>query len=217
MARIVVVFGTTDGQTAKIARHVAEVLRSEQHTIDLFDTRAQISSRPFAGVDGAVLAGSVRMGKFQRPLVAFARQHREVLDRIPTAFLAVSLSASRDSSAALREVSKTVARFIAEIGFTPDTVLPIAGALLYTKYGFFTRLAMRLISKRAGGDTDTSRDYEYTNWSAVSDFARRFACRLRESPPSFHGSSAGWRADAALLGLEGLPASTNAQILRTRS
>jgi len=198
MARIVVVFGTTDGQTAKIARHVAEVLRSEQHTVDLFDTRAQISSRPFAGVDGAVLAGSVRMGKFQSHFVAFAREHRKILSRLPTAFLAVSLSAARDSAPARDEVTKTIARFVRQTGFEPGTVLSVAGALLYTKYGFFTRLAMRLISKRAGGDTDTSRDYEYTNWSAVSDFARRFACRLRESPPSFHGSSAGWRADAAL-------------------
>ena len=108
------------------------------------------------------------------------------------------LSAARDSASARREVSKTVARFIAEIGFTPDTVLPIAGALLYTKYGFFTRIAIRLISKMAGGDTDTSRDYEYTDWNAVSDFARRFACQLRESPASVQGSGAGWRADAAL-------------------
>ena len=198
MARIVVVFGTTDGQTAKIARHVAEVLRSEQHTVDLFDTRAQISSRPFAGVDGAVLAGSVRMGKFQSHFVAFAREHRKILSRLPTAFLAVSLSAARDSAPARDEVTKTIARFVRQTGFEPGTVLSVAGALLYTKYGFFTRHAMRLISKRAGGDTDTSRDYEYTSWSAVSDFARRFACRLRESPPSFHGSSAGWRADAAL-------------------
>jgi len=198
MARIVVFFGTTDGQTAKIVRHLAEVLRSGHDTVDVFDTRAPIPSSVFRGVDAAIIAGSVRMGKFQRALVAFLRQHREVLERIPTAFLAVSLSAARDSAPARREVSKTVARFIAEIGFTPGTLLPIAGALLYTKYGFFTRIAIRLISKMAGGDTDTSRDYEYTDWNALSDFARQFACRLRESPAPLQGPGSGWRADAAL-------------------
>jgi len=136
MARIVVFFGTTDGQTAKIVRHLAEVLRSGHDTVDVFDTRAPIPSSVFRGVDAAIIAGSVRMGKFQRALVAFLRQHREVLERIPTAFLAVSLSAARDSASARREVSKTVARFIAEIGFTPGTLLPIAGALLYTKVRF---------------------------------------------------------------------------------
>jgi menaquinone-dependent protoporphyrinogen oxidase len=198
MSRIVVVFGTTDGQTAKIARRMADVLLNEQDSVDLFDTRAPLPARPLHGVDAAVLAGSLRMGKFQRPLVAFAREHRQALSRIPTAFLPVCLSAARDSEPARREVRKTVKRFIQETGFTPDVVLPVAGALLYTKYGFFTRLAMRMISKMAGGDTDTSRDYEYTDWNAVSDFARRFACQLREAPVSAEGTGAGWHADAAI-------------------
>jgi menaquinone-dependent protoporphyrinogen oxidase len=196
MARIVVVFGTTDGQTARIARHVADVLRSEQHSVDLYDTRAPVPADPFRGADAAVVAGSLRMGKFQRALVGFVRNHRTSLARIPTAFLAASLSAARDSEPARREVRKTIDRFVDETGFEPDIVLPVAGALLYSRYGFFTRLVMRLISKMAGGDTDTSRDYEYTDWNAVSDFARRFASRLREGrvePPP-----AGWRADAAL-------------------
>ena len=198
MARVVVVFGTTDGQTARIARQVADVLRNEQHSVDLYDTRAAVPARPFQGVDAAVVAGSVRMGKFQRALVAFAREHRVALAGIPTAFLAVSLSAARDSVPAQREVRKTVARFVQETGFMPGIILPVAGALLYTRYGFFTRLVMRLISKRAGGDTDTSRDYEYTDWNAVSDFARRFASRIREGRAPAEAAAAGCRADAAL-------------------
>jgi menaquinone-dependent protoporphyrinogen oxidase len=37
---------------------------------------------------------------------------------------------------------------------------------------------MRLIAGAAGGDTDTSRDYEYTDWEAVERFAMDFAARL---------------------------------------
>jgi menaquinone-dependent protoporphyrinogen oxidase len=33
---------------------------------------------------------------------------------------------------------------------------------------------MRLIVGHAGGDTDTSRDYEYTDWEAVTRFAEAF-------------------------------------------
>jgi menaquinone-dependent protoporphyrinogen oxidase len=172
-------------------------LRNEHHSVDLYDTRAAVPARPFRGVDAAVVAGSVRMGRFQRALIAFAREHREVLACIPTAFLAVSLSAAQDSVSAQREVRKTVARFVQETGFTPGMILPVAGALLYTRYGFFTRLVMRLISKRAGGDTDTSRDYEYTDWNAVSDFARRFADRIQEARAPAEAAAAGWRADAA--------------------
>jgi len=37
---------------------------------------------------------------------------------------------------------------------------------------------MRLISRLAGGDTDISRDYEYTDWKALTHFARRFSASL---------------------------------------
>ena len=33
---------------------------------------------------------------------------------------------------------------------------------------------MKWIVRRAGGDTDTSRDYEYTNWADLRGFADRF-------------------------------------------
>ena len=34
---------------------------------------------------------------------------------------------------------------------------------------------MKMIVKRGGtGDTDTSRNYVYTDWDAVDDFAKRF-------------------------------------------
>jgi hypothetical protein len=34
---------------------------------------------------------------------------------------------------------------------------------------------MRAITAREGGDTDTSRDYEYTDWAKVERFAAGFA------------------------------------------
>ena len=43
-----------------------------------------------------------------------------------------------------------------------------AGALRYTQYGLIKRHFMKRISKdRVSADTDTSRDYEYTNWNDV--------------------------------------------------
>ena len=54
-------------------------------------------------------------------------------------------------------------------------VQPIAGALLYQEYGLLKRLVMRMIAKRAGGDTDTSRDHVYTDWEALERFAGQLA------------------------------------------
>jgi menaquinone-dependent protoporphyrinogen oxidase len=53
-----------------------------------------------------------------------------------------------------------------------------AGALLYTHYNFFIRWMMKRIVATAGGDTDTSRDYEYTDWNDVRAFARDFGASV---------------------------------------
>jgi len=53
-----------------------------------------------------------------------------------------------------------------------------AGALLYSRYNPFLRVLMRLFSAAAGGDTQTSRDYDYTDWAAVERFAAGFAAHL---------------------------------------
>jgi len=178
MATIAVVFGTTTGQAAKVARHVARELRAGGHLVRVIDTREPFATAPLEGVAAVVLAGSVRMGKFQRRLSSFVRAHRDEIARLPNAFLAVSLSASRDSPAARREVEKTIARFVAETKLQPGIVKPIAGALLYSRYPFFTKLAIRFISRLAGGDTDTSRDYEYTDFEALSRFTHEFASAI---------------------------------------
>jgi menaquinone-dependent protoporphyrinogen oxidase len=67
-----------------------------------------------------------------------------------------------------------VNKFIAETGWRPRRIELVAGALPYTKYNFLVRYVMKRISAKEGGDTDTSRDYEYTDWNAVDRFAVEF-------------------------------------------
>ena len=57
-------------------------------------------------------------------------------------------------------------------GLDPDAVGMFAGALVYTQYGWFKRHMMRAIVKHEGGDLDMSKDYEYTDWDAVTGFAK---------------------------------------------
>lgn len=66
-------------------------------------------------------------------------------------------------------------RSFEETGWHPTRVKPVAGALLYTKYGLLLRFVMKLIAKRAGGATDTSRDHKYTDWVALDRFVDELA------------------------------------------
>ena len=69
-------------------------------------------------------------------------------------------------------------------GFDPDVVGLFAGALVYTQYGWLKRHVMRTIVKREGGDLDLSRDYEYTDWSAVEGFAKDVEIMVRTATDS---------------------------------
>ena len=73
-------------------------------------------------------------------------------------------------------------RFIRRTGWTPATFREIAGALRYTRYGWLKRRIMRRIVARVGGDTDASRNYEYTDWNDLRAFTVLFDARLRPAP-----------------------------------
>jgi hypothetical protein len=44
------------------------------------------------------------------------------------------------------------------------------------------RWAIQRIARKAGGATDTTRDWEYTDWEDVKQFAREFHASVSASP-----------------------------------
>lgn len=107
---------------------------------------------------------------------------------MPNAFLTVTLSEAgaerKDTTAEeharfVADVAGMVDRFVADTGWRPEHVVPVAGALRYTQYNFVVRLLMKRIARASGGSTDTSRDHEYTDWKALDDFVGTFAEELK--------------------------------------
>jgi len=80
-----------------------------------------------------------------------------------------------------REAEKLTNEFLGQTGWKPLMITQIAGALKYTEYDFFKRLIMKMISKREGRTTDTSQDYEYTDWDAVKKFVHAFAGKATQN------------------------------------
>ena len=50
-----------------------------------------------------------------------------------------------------------------------------AGALRYPRYRWFDRIMIQFIMRMTGGETDTSKEVEYTDWEKVTRFAQDFA------------------------------------------
>lgn len=172
-----VVFGTTEGHTARIAATIADALRARGVAVDLVDLRGHQGPIPDP-YEGVVVAASVHAGAYQRSVRRWVRTHAHSLNAKPTAFVSVSLAVQQRDPEVRREVTETVERFRASTGWYPEEVVPFAGALLYRQYNWLKRWMMRRIVAKAGGDTDTSRDYEYTDWAAVRAFSEQFAARL---------------------------------------
>src|SRR5262249_24485464 len=179
MPSICILYATREGQTRRIAEHVAAALRERGFTVTVTNVRDHAARGSLNACTAAILAASVHAGRHEPAMLRFVKEHRDELERLPTAFLSVTLSeAGADRSDAppeehaqfVADVQKVLDRFFAETGWHPECVQPVAGALLYTHYNFFIRFIMKRVAKHAGGSTDTSRDHEYTDWVALDRF-----------------------------------------------
>ena len=174
---ILVIYATSEGQTAKIAAHMAETLRGQGLAVTLVNAGAKRPVNP-ANYAAVIVAASVHARKFQKSVRDWARLHRQALASRPCAFVGVCLAVLSKSPGANQEIQTVLDGFIRDTGWTPAETKIVAGALPYTKYGWFTRWIMRRIVAKNGGDTDTGRDYEYTDWDDLRAFATRFAAQL---------------------------------------
>jgi menaquinone-dependent protoporphyrinogen oxidase len=173
MTRILILYGTTDGHTAKIARRLSDALSARGIDTDVVNA-ALARARP-VGYDGVIVAASVHTGSYQPEVRQWARTHAAALADMPSAFISVCLGVLQHESEVQDEVAATPRRLLASVGWEPTITKIVAGAVLYTQYGWLKRLLMRRIVAKAGGDTDTSRDYEYTDWTDLDQFAELFA------------------------------------------
>jgi len=185
MATVLVCYGTSEGQTERIAERIADGIIERGHRGAVRNV-AESGSGPGA-YDAVLVGASIHMGDQQSAVRRFVADNREVLGDRPTGLFQVSLSAASDDPAERAAAAGYVEDFEEATGFHPDRVGLFGGALRYSKYGFLKRLLMKRIAKRTSGDTDTSRDYEYTDWDEVDSFAADFAAfvegRLGEAPP----------------------------------
>jgi menaquinone-dependent protoporphyrinogen oxidase len=116
------------------------------------------------------------MQKHQPEMVRFVKRNRAELEAMPTVFLSISLAeagaedrskSAEDRARAAADAEGMIQAFLHETRWQPRHIRAVAGALLYNKYNFLVRFVMRRIASAVGAPTDTSRDYEFTDWEAL--------------------------------------------------
>jgi menaquinone-dependent protoporphyrinogen oxidase len=187
MNNIGVIYATREGHTARIADRVAAGLIARGLPAEVRNVRESDSIPGLDQYRAVILAASVHAGKHEPEMVKFVKEHLTELQSLPAAFLSVTLSEAgverpnatpEEHARFSADVQSVLDTFFKETGWHPRHVKPVAGALLYTKYNFLIRFIMKRIARKSGGDTDTSRDYEYTDWLALDRFVEELAGEL---------------------------------------
>lgn len=173
---VLIFYATVEGQTRKIAEAISNTIEAAGHMVFLADA-AQPGLADPAGYDAAILCAPIHIGKYPSPFVHFIQQWKGSLSSVPTALVTVSLAiASRNKKE--RDEAANFPRELEQItGWRATAEHNAAGALKYLEYDFLRRWAMRYISGKEGGPTDTSRDYEMTDWKALEKFVIEFLSR----------------------------------------
>jgi len=170
MARVLIFYATTEGHTARVAERIAKRLQDKGHRVELRRARSARASLDLEEYGTVIVGAPVHYGRHPGHLRSLLRKHRAALAARRGAFFSVSLSAG-GPGAKPQAARRYVETFLRQVGWQPQQTAAFGGALQYSRYGAFKRLLVIAFVRLAGGDTDTSRDYEYTDWDAVDRFA----------------------------------------------
>lgn len=173
MTRMLVLYGTTDGQTRKVALHLGIALRHAGVDADVI--MASPTAAGPEGYAGVIVAASLIAGKYQRNVRAWLSRHAPALRGKPTAFVSVCMMVRDTRPETQRRLQGIMRDFVDSCGWMPSHLKPVAGALAYTRYGWLKRWLVKNMAARTGGPTDTTRDHEFTDWDDVRAFAEKFA------------------------------------------
>lgn len=168
---ILIIYGTTEGQTRKVAGFLQNEFESQKHNVTLSDANGTPPAP--AGFDVVILGASMHMERYQEPVLYYIREHHAALNKTVSAFYSVSLTAASDDEASWHELKHITERFLIAGHWRPALVEYVAGALRFTKYDFFKKFILRQIAKRADPAAVTGEDKEYTNWDTLKAFCTK--------------------------------------------
>jgi menaquinone-dependent protoporphyrinogen oxidase len=171
MSRALIVFGSTYGQTERIAERIAGTLRDAGFEVDVHRGDRLPTPLSVGAYDGVVVAASVLMGRYQRYIREFVRLHADRLNHSTSVFVSVCGAAGSDP----RRAQEYMDALFHESGWHPTITRSFTGAVAYTRYSWLLRWWLKRINRRAGLPTDTSRDWDFTDWGEVDHFARGLA------------------------------------------
>lgn len=172
MAKALFLYSSREGQTKKILHYIDEQLPDfDCELVDLHNVEAM----DFSQYDRVLIGASIRYGHLNKKLYQFIKKNLTQLEQSKVAFFCVNLTARKeDQGKDTPEGSAYIRKFLTKSPWKPTLIGVFAGALYYPRYSWFDRTMIKFIMSMTGGETDTTKEVEYTNWEKVALFADKF-------------------------------------------
>ncbi|MDJ0710922.1 MAG: menaquinone-dependent protoporphyrinogen IX dehydrogenase [Woeseiaceae bacterium] len=173
MAKVLILYSTTDGHTIEICKRLQAVIEAGGDGVDIRDLAATPS---LEGVeyDKIVIGASIRYGKHQKVVNEFIARNQAVLEGVTSALFSVNVVA-RKPEKNTPETNPYLQKFLRTIEWQPQHLGVFAGKIDFPSLGAFDRTMIRFIMWMTKGPTDPTQVVEFTDWKKVDEFGRMLA------------------------------------------
>ncbi|GEM76320.1 menaquinone-dependent protoporphyrinogen IX dehydrogenase [Vibrio sagamiensis] len=172
MKKALFLYSSREGQTKKILDYIEnQMTEFDCEIVDLHN----IGTVNFREYDRILIGASIRYGHLNKKLYEFIKRNLAQLNEHKVAFFCVNLTARKeDQGKDTPEGSAYIRKFLIKSPWQPQLIGVFAGALYYPRYNWFDKMMIKFIMSMTGGETDTTKEVEYTNWEKVTLFADRY-------------------------------------------
>ena len=169
MISSLIIYSSTDGHTKTICKRMIDYLKDKNVTklVSLNDAK----NLDLSEFNKIIIGASIRYGKHSKELYKFIELNRNLLDQKESVFFSVNVVA-RKPEKNTPDNNPYIKKFLTISKWRPKKIGVFAGRVDYPNYNFFDKYIIKLIMFITKGPTDTSKSYEFTDWSKVEGFAK---------------------------------------------
>ena len=168
MSSFLIIYSTTDGHTKIICEKITNYLNNE-NLVKLVSLE-NVKKINLSNFEKIVIGASIRYGKHSKELYKFININKNILNQKNCAFFSVNVVA-RKPEKNTAETNPYINKFLKISKWKPNKIRVFAGKVDYPSYNLFDKYIIKFIMFITKGPTDTSRSYEFTDWSKVEDFS----------------------------------------------
>lgn len=169
---LLIVYGSIEGQTEKIARFIEDLAIRTGETVQVIDTHNRTSDADFTDVDSVILAASVHERRHPERFEVFVTSERKNLDLRRTLMISVSMNAAFPEGH--EEAQDYLEEMKMRTELDPDAEMLVAGAIRSRHYDYYATQVLKHVVLRGRNFDPSVQEHEFTDWEALGDGVSAF-------------------------------------------